>query len=49
MAVFLFLLAIYWIMKENNKETAQWDTVELGEQLEEKVFADDISLVLSNN
>ena len=49
MVLFLFLLAIHWIMKETITEQRsgiQWD---LGEQFDDLEFADDISLVSTNN
>jgi hypothetical protein len=49
MAPFLFLLAIDWIMKETTEEQRNGIQWNLGQQLEDLEFADDISLLLSNN
>jgi len=49
MVPFLFLLAIDWIMKETTREQRNGIQWKLGEQLEDLEFADDISLVSSNN
>ena len=49
MAPFLFLLAIDWIKKETTKEQRNGIQWNLGQQLEDLEFADDISLLSSNN
>ena len=49
MAPFLFLLAIDWIMKETTREQRNGIQWNLGEQLDDSEFADDISLASSNN
>ena len=49
MALFLFLLAIDWIMKETTRERQNGIQWNLGEQLNDLEFADGISLVSSNN
>ena len=49
MAPVLFLLAIHWIMKETTREQRHGIQWNLREQLDDLEFADDISLVSSNN
>ena len=49
MALFLFLLAIDWIMKETIREARSGIHWNLREQHDDLEFADDISLVSSNN
>ena len=49
MVLFLFLLTIHWIMKETITEQRSGIQWNLGEQLVDLEFADDISLVSSNN
>ena len=49
MALFLFLLNIDWIMKETITEQRSGIQWNLGEQLDDLEFADDISLLSSNN
>ena len=49
MVLFLFLLTIHWIMKETITEQRSGIQWNLGEQLVYLEFADDISLVSSNN
>ena len=49
MAPFLFLLAIDWIMKETVRKQQNGVWWNLGEQLDDLEFANDISLVSNNN